>query len=257
MSIQRRKVHFFPSPNSRSKQWQSNEALMLRKLSELADAPELSIPASFGYQTRTAYELLAKTEGHVANKSSPRHEHMGPSLRRFFLRPSPEPIVFSYLSLVREGDASLDRVGLLASSLFGSNLEVRSNDSSSAGLIGIPTAYIDAENVRECWAIRANRTKENGALAWAIQRFLDASQIHPFHDGNGRLARALFLIDLVRIFGNAGLAMLPIGPFVYLSSSDIRRSYGRIDDIGDDESFFECISDVILNTCEYVLSQRT
>lgn len=51
-------------------------------------------------------------------------------------------------------------------------------------------------------------------LAWAMLRYLALVLIHPYPDGNGRMARAVLEIDLSRITGRA-IAPLSLSPFIH------------------------------------------
>jgi hypothetical protein len=51
-------------------------------------------------------------------------------------------------------------------------------------------------------------------LAWAMLRYLALILIHPYRDGNGRMARAVLEIDLSRITGRA-IAPLTLSPFIH------------------------------------------
>lgn len=51
-------------------------------------------------------------------------------------------------------------------------------------------------------------------LAWAMLRYLTLVLIHPYRDGNGRMARAILEIDLSRITGRA-IAPLSLSPFLH------------------------------------------
>ena len=110
------------------------------------------------------------------------------------------------------------------------------------------------DSISAAWEVRANRSEDRGPYARAFQRFLDFTQIHPFHDGNGRCARALLAYDLAKIVGDHSIAMLPLGPFTYLSSTQLLAGYGRIDSHGDDEAFFACMSKILMDCCDYILS---
>lgn len=51
-------------------------------------------------------------------------------------------------------------------------------------------------------------------LAWAMLRYLTLVLIHPYRDGNGRMARAVLEIDLSQITGGA-IAPLSLSPFIH------------------------------------------
>ena len=51
-------------------------------------------------------------------------------------------------------------------------------------------------------------------LAWAMLRYLTLVLIHPYRDGNGRMARAVLEIDLSQITGGA-IAPLTLSPFIH------------------------------------------
>lgn len=251
---QGRPVRFLYDELPRLEVWKKTERQLGEALNSVASAKRLTAPSVFGLQLRATYDLTLKDERDKLYRATKTENSSQPSLRRFFLRPSPEPILLSFVSSFRAENESLSKASDLASSLYGAKLTVRNGSIGSSGFFGAPTSYMHPDSISAAWEVRANRSEDRGPYARAFQRFLDFTQIHPFHDGNGRCARALLAYDLAKIFGDHSIAMLPLGPFTYLSSTQLLAGYGRIDSHGDDEAFFACMSKILMDCCDYILS---
>ena len=75
------------------------------------------------------------------------------------------------------------------------------------GAVCLPmsTVYTPVESMASQLETRANRDVGviGTRLGWAIHRLVDFMSIHPLEDGNGRVARCLFLLDLAEQLGLA------------------------------------------------------
>lgn len=154
-----------------------------------------------------------------------------PSPRRLFARPPVEPVAHFYQShreLLHQDQKTIEDI---ASRLYGAPRTYRTKSvASRRDRRGIKTVYTPVESMASQLETRANRDVGviGTRLGWAIHRLVDFMSIHPLEDGNGRVARCLFLLDLAEQLGLA-TPCIPLAPIYYLNADAmvyfIRRMY--------------------------------
>ena len=198
------------------------------------------IPVVFGLELRTAFSIDL-----VPTVSKKTHAQVQvPSLRRFFLRNASEPIIYSYADRLASKDLTIEEVAPLTSALLGKSVSRRTGDQYSRPKAGAVTRYISAGDFDTAWQTRSRRLASGGAVMWAIQRFLDFNQIHPFEDGNGRTSRALLCADIANML-ECGMLFLPVGPVLYDTIPRLMAAYSAIARDQAAEPFFNLLLEIL------------
>ncbi|WP_083783169.1 Fic family protein [Oceanicaulis sp. HTCC2633] len=206
----------------------------------------------FGLELRLAYQLEHDIKS-IRSKYF-KIEGGGPSLRRFFLRPSTEAIVHAYRNAFTPGAGGVEAMEGLGSWLYGSERQFRTNRAqTSRGPGGYRVVYPKTSEIEDCLFIRENRqiSDYHTPLLWAIRRFADFNTTHPFLDGTGRTARALFIIDLMN-YDIIAKPSLPLGPMQYLFSGELLKSYLNLYIKNNWEYFAGTIMDIIVKYHNYL-----
>lgn len=222
-----------------------------KKITKFASLKCNKPPNCFGQEIRSSYvlEQISKRKDVYLNRF-PRGRR--PSIRRFFLRPASEPIACSYAGEFRCSQHSLELVGDLASVLFGRKREVRSNKLTTRPRNGIVTEFPEPSKIKHLWEQRNCRDllDYKSSLAWALNRYLDFLQIHLFKDGNGRTARSLLIFDMAYAL-RIELPYIPLGPFTYMYSPLVIRSYVEMMTTNDNKDFYWVMLNIINDSLEF------
>lgn len=178
---------------------------------------------SFGLELRLAGRI-AEGGDIAAWTGAPAPAGYHAVIRRFFLRPASEPIIWSWWRTLDRGLRRVEDLFSLCDCLLGAPARLRDYVRSGPGGYA-PLTEIDARLA----ALGAMDIAEFAEpVDWAAARFVSFVQAHPFADGNGRTGRALIQLDL----GAAGLIrapVLPLGPVMYAHAPTIAAALNRAD----------------------------
>lgn len=114
--------------------------------------------------------------------------------------------------------------------------------SSAADLHGRRTIYAPPD-IAAGWIDRVNAAEAQGAdpFILACHAYAEVALSHPYVDGNGRLARAMFQ----RAFARAGLLdapLIPLGPLIYLNHKVVIAALVRLGTTGDWPPFLDVMA---------------
>lgn len=231
--------------------WVQASQILEKKIVTFSESEGNRPPNCFGKELRSAYLLERMDERKEAYlKRFPIGRR--PSIRRFFLRPAFEPIVCSYADEFRTPQYNFEAVEDIASVLFGRKRKVRLDKSTTKPRNGVVTKFPNPATIPYLWGQRNSRTllTYDTPLAWALNRYLDFLQIHLFKDGNGRTARSLLLIDMAQAL-KIEVPYMPLGPFTYMYSSSVVRSYVAMMTSNDSRSFYWLMLRIINDALEF------
>lgn len=127
--------------------------------------------------------------------------------------------------------------------LTGEPVRHRSGQISSApDRFGGRTVYAPPD-IAASWLDRVNAAETNGSdpFVLACHAYAEVALSHPYADGNGRLARAMFQ----RAFARAGLLdapLIPLGPLIYLNHKIVIAALVRLGTTGDWSPYLEVMA---------------
>lgn len=153
---------------------------------------------------------------------------------RFLARPGSETILSEFWSTMAGGPATDTLVENLIAGLTGAPAGVRSGQITSApDRSGTRTVYAPPD-IAAGWIDRVNAAEMTVGDPYilACHAYAEVALSHPYSDGNGRLARAMFQ----RAFGRAGLLeapLIPLGPLIYLNHKLVIHVLVRLGTTGD------------------------
>ncbi|MCA3699017.1 MAG: Fic family protein [Brevundimonas sp.] len=214
---------------------------MIDPLPELADwSARLAGSRVLGLEQRLVH-VLRPTAGpiflHVAAQV--------PVLKAYF-RPAPEPVLASFWPLFVNGHLSDVLLDGLASALLGAPARRRKGDCwSKPGPAGDAVQYPKPETIPE-WSqrLRATATLQVHPLMVASVVFADTLLTHPFEDGNGRLARALFQGVLANI-ADLKAPVLPLAPVFHADLLRTNLALRHLSRTGDWSAFADAMTDAV------------
>lgn len=125
-------------------------------------------------------------------------ESQGYSLqaRKSYYRPCAEPFILSYWNKFKDSSISLFDVSELVSLLCGKQQSIRVNPV--AGVAPDGSQFVFKAEPDSDWLYRVHEISQLGTFEAAAEIARHVLWNHPFTDGNGRLARALFYLPLVQ-----------------------------------------------------------
>jgi hypothetical protein len=192
---------------------------------------------SFGLEAKVAYRLLSR----------PGVDSPGVALlRKTLLRPASEPIIATYWEGLGRSLGPLEMTSL-TSCLVGRALSARDGPimgaPDSAGVTVLyPTPTRGPDLVQPIGV-----TGPSSLLASALVRMIEVLLAHPFPDGNGRLARAVWLSPLADGLGLPG-PYLPVGPIMKVNAPRVVGAIREVGTGGSIDPFFQVMIDIIAET---------
>ncbi|PVM86759.1 hypothetical protein DDF62_17025 [Caulobacter radicis] len=134
-------------------------------------------------------------------------------VRQAFVRPAPEPVLTSYWDRIA-AKITREEVIELTSCLRGSATSPRTGFvGSGADENGVSVAFPDPDIVPTDLLGEIAINGDDSPFAQACVRLLSVTLWHPFADGNGRLARAMFWAPLITRLG-LSTPCVPFAPFL-------------------------------------------
>lgn len=230
----------------------SDFAAIEGKARELSAHYETKPWESFGNEIKSALLLSAKLVPEIDLGRRKSYIYDLPSLDRFYLRPSLEPIVYSSWSKLREWSIDDEWVLKTAKCLLGRAAHFRS-DPIIKPRMG-PVAgwqYMAPEEARQ-WrdAVEAVRNNANlPPVAEACAAYAAFAIYHPLKDGNGRIARALFHGVLANRL-DLSAPIIPLGPAIYHYGHHFTYGFRQLALNGNWRDFFELMHLILANCCE-------
>lgn len=218
--------------------WSAATEVTIASIAEFhAGLAATGIDASFGLELRVAY--------HYEHVAPPPAQRRPSSLRKFFLRPAVEPILYSYRDDLDPEIAEHALVNRFASSLTGAFSGVRVQDARSGKDEAGNFASFPECDYAGLYLERIAAALPAIADPVAKAAFVLGETIlsHPYPDGNARLARCLALLTLARHLGHDSLP-LPLGPVLmahndrYIDALQALSRNGDWQAFGDDFVFF-------------------
>lgn len=208
-------------------------------------APDLSLPvepptACFGREARLAHRLRRSYPGLAA-------------WQRFFLRPAMEPIVLTYWPRLIAGGLDAATAEEMASCLAGQRLAARTGPIVTLpDARGRQTRYPPVDQAAG-WLGRLTQQDDPTLPPFlnALAAYAQVAISHPFTDGNGRMARALFLATLGRAGAIPG-PVLPLGPLVYLHHRRLGQALGDLGTTGSWASLASVMSEIVEAAAAFV-----
>lgn len=152
---------------------------------------------------------------------------------RFLNRPASEPALLSmWDELV--GDLNVTRADRVVSRLLGESLQGRKGGAVGAiSRAGRQIVYPDPAYAAG-WINRVAAEEQaiGDPFACACHAYAEVALSHPYGDGNGRLARAMFQRALARA-GLLHAPLIPLGPLIYLNHKSLIAVLVRLGTVGD------------------------
>jgi hypothetical protein len=148
---------------------------------------------------------------------------------RFLVRPGSEAILSELWSTMAGGPTTDTLVEHLIAGLTGAPPDIRSGQITSApDRSGRRTVYAPPD-IAGGWIKRVNAAEMTVGDPYilACHAYAEVALSHPYADGNGRLARAMFQ----RAFARAGLLeapLIPLGPLIYLNHKVVIQALVRL-----------------------------
>jgi hypothetical protein len=184
----------------------------------------------FGLELRLAY--------HYEHVAPPAPQRRPQSLRKFFLRPAVEPILFSWKEDLDPESAGHATVDQYVSSVSGLLARVRDQDARSGkdergNFAQFPDSDYAARYLKR---IAAAVPTLAGPVRKAGYVFAESILSHPYLDGNARLGRGLALLTLSKYLG--GFTPLPLGPVLMAHNDRYIEALQSLAASGNWEEFF-------------------
>ncbi len=159
-------------------------------------------------------------------------------------RPSVEPLLLAHWNGLKHFEMSEVEMASFCSRLCGSKQQARVRDSYGLWE-GADVRFEPPARARSWWRdiqSVASRSELNSLLpAYAFARTIIA---HPFHDGNGRLARALVHASLARV-ADLKAPILPLAPAFYMNAAKLAASLRLLSETGDWKAFGDVFNSVL------------
>ena len=200
----------------------------------------LAGPRAFGLEQRLVHGLRP-TAGPIFLHAAAQ----APVFKAYF-RPSPEPVLASFWPLFVRGPLSDVLIDGLASALLGAPAKRRTHDCwSKPGPAGDSVQYPRPESIPD-WSRRLRTTTSLRVhpLMVASVVFADTLLTHPFEDGNGRLARALFQGVLAQVAGLRA-PVLPLAAVFHADLLGTNRALRRLSETGDWSAFADAMTEAV------------
>lgn len=162
---------------------------------------------------------------------------------RFMDRPTSEPVLVDFWSRFENDQLALALADAIVAGLTGEPARRRSGPiASSPDRHGRRTVYAPPD-IAAGWIDRVNATEATGAdpFILACHAYAEVALSHPYADGNGRLARAMFQ----RAFARASLLdapLIPLGPLIYLNHKMVIDVLVRLGTTGDWPPFLDVMA---------------
>lgn len=162
---------------------------------------------------------------------------------RFQARPAGEPVLSAVWAKLCDDPLTDGFADALVEALSGETVRRRSERAVSApDLSGCRTIYATSDEASG-WIDRVNADESVRCdpFVVACHAYAEVALSHPYADGNGRLARALFQ----RAFARAGLLgapLIPLGPLIYLNHKVLIAALVRLGTVGDWPPFLDVMA---------------
>lgn len=223
---------------------QRDDEKLVDELSALArSVSTIGIDRLFGLELRAAFHLSA----HAVDAQ----KHHQP-LRKFFLRPAYEPILFSFHGTINPNELNKARIDEMMSVMRGIPSAVRNSDAKST-----KDEFGNFAQFPECiYASKYIDRIHRGISIYKspIERsafvFAETVLSHPYSDGNARLARCLAMLTLYSSISYCFPFYLPLGP-VMMAHNDIYIS--ALQNLSHNKNwsiFIDIFHDFILNSID-------
>lgn len=172
-------------------------------------------------------------------------------LERFLARPAAETILARFWP---EMTGKLDRrlAERIVGALVGAPVLPRDEIARSVqNLSGRRTVYAPRGHAN-AWIDRINAAESDGwsPFTLACHAYAETALSHPFADGNGRLARALFHRALARR-GVVRAPLLPMGPLIYRHHRVVIAALVTLGTVGDWRPFYAVMSAICEDAVDF------
>jgi len=200
---------------------------------------QAGVQTAFGMELRAAHLLEMES---VGRREAPED---GPPYRQFFLRPALEPILYSYLGALRKRPLDPTTLDGLMACLHGRHVERRKvasriRPNANGNIVQFPDSDYAGD-----YHLRLDRhlTSISGAINRAGFAYAEIVLSHPYSDGNGRLARAMALINLAD--EGSALSFVPLGPLFYARASEMAGALQILAATADWKHFMTVFTDYV------------
>ena len=189
------------------------------------------IERAFGLELRAAYRLDLQNIAAKRRSKAPQ--------RRFFLRPAIEPLLYSYKDELDPAAAAAPVVDDFMACLRGAAAPRRAGDSrSEPDAAGAFVRYPEPVYALQWQArIGAGLPRFGDPLERSGYVFAETVLSHPYGDGNGRLSRALAIVQLGRDLGTE-LPLIPLGPILSQAVNSYLGALGALGATADWDAWF-------------------
>jgi hypothetical protein len=197
---------------------------------------------------------VALAESISASRSTGGHNHRAIPFERFSSRPVSEVVLMDVWPLLRQDILTEAVASRIAVNLTGGPVRYRTAQISSApDRLGRRTIYAPP-HIAAGWIDRINAAEaanvNAGHFILACHAYAEVALSHPFADGNGRVARAMFQ----RAFARAGLLdapLIPLGPLIYLNHKVVIAALVRLGTTGEWPPFLDVMARLTLKALAF------
>ena len=229
------------------------DATLQARVREAADRfPTLG--RAIGNELRLAHAMASGAFAPEPAMETLSRSALGHMLRRSLLRPASEPMLSALWPQFMGERIQIDAVLALASGLLGGRavLRTRGEIGPEGPVEGAMMLFEPPERVA-AWLPWMNEALKfpAGGLATPAALFAGTILFHPLVDGNGRLARALFLLGLARTFGFS-TPSIPLTPIFYLLSPGLNKALLAFSRAGEARALGAALAAVTEAACDAV-----
>ncbi|MNQ06735.1 Fic/DOC family protein [compost metagenome] len=197
----------------------------------------------FGLEARVVH-FLTEGEGPI----------QGVNPRKILIRPSVEPIIFSYWNRFKKWSIDDDSVLSLAGCLCGREIKYRTSIAASLPNDIWESALYPSPDIAGNWLSSLPTPREDSqileGLSAAFHVLASFVCYHPLEDGNGRVGRALFQGALARCLGLSS-PMLAVTPLVCFNAAAVIRGHRRLGAEGDWTEFVQAYHIILRDSLLY------
>jgi hypothetical protein len=199
-----------------------------------------SAVASIGLEQRAALLALQGFDFGIV----PDNDSWKAKCQSLFIRPAVENSIHFFRNVLDPFDLSQEIVDQLIIALTGIREKQRQGRSFGASINGdveFETLEQSVNWMNDCNAVTSSNIDQRLIPFYIYARTISA---HPYQDGNGRLARFLFVKAMGRVAGTTNL-FLPIAISFYMHANVISSKLKALSCNSDWNGFIECITIVV------------